>query len=470
MNRTVPKPLLAIASFSIMGLLLLTFELSVRFLGIDAVAWPSLEGKTIGFIRIDPLLGALPEPDYAGKWFGFDASFDSGGFRNTGFPPSTNPEIEAGDLRKVAFLGDSCTFGWGLEDSLTFTGQLDQLQRASGPPRLALRNAGYPGHSAVMGPYVFRQRVLAWQPDVVVLGYSANNAFRFATKGHRQRFQNYELRSLLLQSQTYRALASRVAAANHTPRGDPRSRATIMERPLKNLHRIASLEEFEDSTRKTIKAVLSHGADPVLMVFPRSVEIQEPVVPVEDVAIAIQMSPFGNDPDPTSTGSRELGLLEASCLDHLAIQDPVAALRSQSPSWKPVRPSDPKLLEILRAGAKAFVAGDTEEALDRFAQGVALDPASPLARYDLGVTKLKSGDPDGGLDELARAEKLACNVFLSYQVALHRIAVELEVSIIDLVPVFQVDDSEELFLDPAHPNATGSRLIAEALWARLGKM
>ncbi|MFT4569789.1 MAG: lysophospholipase L1-like esterase [Hyphomicrobiaceae bacterium] len=470
MNRTARNLATTFASFSIMGALLLAIELAVRLAGIDAVAWPSREGTTVGFIRIDPLLGPLPQPNYSGKWFKFDASFDNEGFRTTGFPPLSQGQNEPLGLRKVAFLGDSCTFGWGLEDKLTFIGQLDGLQRSSEPPHLSLRNAGYPGHSAVMGEYVFRQRVLDWQPDIVVIGYSANNAFRFALSSHRQRFGEYEWRSQLLRSQTYRALASRVAVANHTPQGDPRSRAVIMGRPLEELRRVAPLSEFEASTRATIDTVRRNASVPVLLIFPREIELRLIEHRLEDVAAASRAAPFLEDSDTSSTTPRELGLLEVSCLDHLAVEDPIAELHAQSPSWMPILPRDPELLGILRAGSRAYVAGDFKEALARFSDGVALDERSPLARYDLGIAKLETGDHDGGLAELAIAEKLACNVFLSYQVALRRIAIEHDVAVIDLLPVFQAQDTDDLFLDPAHPNEAGSKLIAEALWARLQTM
>jgi hypothetical protein len=94
-----------------------------------------------------------------------------------------------------------------------------------------------------------------------------------------------------------------------------------------------------------------------------------------------------------------------------------------------------------------------------------LQPDAPLAHYDLGVARLADGQD--GLPELATADRLACSIFLQHQIVLWRLARELDVPVVDLTLFFQAHDGEELFLDPAHPNAAGSRIIAEALWPAL---
>lgn len=65
---------------------------------------------------------------------------------------------------------------------------------------------------------------------------------------------------------------------------------------------------------------------------------------------------------------------------------------------------------------------------------------------------------------------LACNVFLSYQIALHRIAAEYTTwaSLMGCWPARR-RTTTVVFLDKAHPSAAavGRRLIADASWARL---
>jgi lysophospholipase L1-like esterase len=90
-------------------------------------------------------------------------------------------------------------------------------------------------------------------------------------------------------------------------------------------------------------------------------------------------------------------------------------------------------------------------------------PDSPLAHYDLAVAKLSAGNDDG-LRDLALADRLSCNVFLHYQTILWRVARDLEVPVVDIALHFQAYRGGELFLDPAHPSATGHQIIADALW------
>ena len=102
---------------------------------------------------------------------------DERGFRATGFAP---PDPAASPSR-VAFLGDSCTFGWNVDTRETFVAQLSSIQRSVAPDEpMDLVNGGFPGDSAVAGFYKLRERVLPLAPDLVVLGFSAHNAFRFS--------------------------------------------------------------------------------------------------------------------------------------------------------------------------------------------------------------------------------------------------------------------------------------------------
>lgn len=75
---------------------------------------------------------------------------------------------------------------------------------------------------------------------------------------------------------------------------------------------------------------------------------------------------------------------------------------------------------------------------------------------------------DAGQRHLEQADRLACNVFLHYQVRVRKVAVDLDVPIVDAVLLFQAHEGESLYLDAAHPNARGHHLIGEALWRFFG--
>ncbi len=134
---------------------LVVAELAVRVAGIEPLPWPSADRAVYAGLKIDPVLGPVPRPGWSGLWFGsFPIRIDSGGFRATGFEPPTPPAT------RVAFLGDSCSFGWRMDTRETYVARIDAMQRRSGPPRFELLNGAYPGDSAVVGLYRLREAIL----------------------------------------------------------------------------------------------------------------------------------------------------------------------------------------------------------------------------------------------------------------------------------------------------------------------
>jgi hypothetical protein len=162
---------------------------------------------------------------------------------------------------------------------------------------------------------------------------------------------------------------------------------------------------------------------------------------------------------------RELYAFEASCLDTRKIQgDPLDALRRVMPAWRPVFPRPPEVQAELVEGAKEYVAGRVDAARARFERAAEIDPGSPLAWYARAVVQLESGATHQGIDALAHADALACNVFLHYQVAARETAERLGVRVVDMTLPFLARAGESLYVDPAHPNPEGHAIIAEALW------
>ncbi len=88
--------------------------------------------------------------------------------------PETTQSKPAG-TRRVAGLGDSVMFGWGVDDATPYLTQLQpRLTRALGQPVETL-NFGVPGYNSRQEAALLRARVLAFQPDVLVLGYCLND-------------------------------------------------------------------------------------------------------------------------------------------------------------------------------------------------------------------------------------------------------------------------------------------------------
>ena len=437
-------------------LLLVAAEVGLRVARVEPFEWPSAGKGRVTFtaLRVDPVLGPLPKPGWSGRWMtGFDVAIDARGFRATGQPLLPSAPV------RVAFLGDSCTFGWGLDTPDTFVAQLDAHQRAEGQERFDFINAATPGMSAVSGLYLLRQRILPLQPNLVVLGFSGNNAFRFSLSGDAKRFRFFRVRQLLFRSRLLHVLAALVASVR-PPVPDPRGGKAIYATPVSQLHRVAAPDEFEAAMRAMVTESRAVGAAVVLLLFPRAAQIT-PTYQYEDVTHVVRTLHGAKTPPKPA---RDLNLLLYSCLDHRRLADPVQTLHERMQNWQPLYPTDAALIATLRRGARAYVAGDYAQAVATFTQAVERQPASPLARYDRGVAALAAGDRETGWRDLQEADRLACNVFVQYDVILWKVAIDLDVPVIDLLLQFQAQDGETLFRDPAHPSAAGARAIADALW------
>jgi lysophospholipase L1-like esterase len=454
-----PAKVLA-ASFAVTVSVFLAAEIAVRLAGVEPQEWPAADlSSLLPQAEVDPLLGPLPKPGWSGLWSGiFETEIDGYGFRATGATPAPGAD------RLVVFMGDSCTFGWGVATSETFVSQLASIEKDAGDERFELLNAAYPGHSASVGVYMLRERVLPLHPDVVVLGYSANNAFRLSLVRDAERFRFFALRKLLLKSRLFHVLAAKLADRTSAEKVHPRSREAISAVPLEQVRRVAPIEEFEAAMRSMVADARAAAAQVVFLAFPRASGVSKRFG-FEDAALSVRWRRKRGGGDEAM--SRNIGLLEMSCLDHRELENPMQILVERAGEWEPVYPPNPATRDALAKGAAAYVAGELDEATATFERVVALAPRSPLARYDLGVSLLAAGKKEAGLRALDEANRLACNVFLQYQISTWRIAAELDVPVVDLSLYFQAHDGEDLFLDPAHPTAAGHRIIAEAIWEAL---
>jgi len=81
-----------------------------------------------------------------------------------------------GTLR-IAVLGDSFTLGEGVHDSDTYSAGLERaLARKVRDRRVEVQNWGVGGYNTVQAASLFESLVLGFAPDVVVLGFTVNDA------------------------------------------------------------------------------------------------------------------------------------------------------------------------------------------------------------------------------------------------------------------------------------------------------
>lgn len=81
------------------------------------------------------------------------------------------------NVARIVCIGDSFTFGYGVSEADAFPGVLEARLRARAGARQAVEvlNLGVGGYSTVDEAQVVRQKALAWNPKIIVLGYVLND-------------------------------------------------------------------------------------------------------------------------------------------------------------------------------------------------------------------------------------------------------------------------------------------------------
>ncbi len=140
------------------------------------------------------------EPD-AWEW---TFTTDSAGRRVVIEDDAAVPRAEGGP--RVVALGDSYTFGWGVDDEHTYPAQLERLLRDhDGLAEVNVINAGTPGFNTMQEASYLTSRWDELRPDVVVLGFVMNDAEppRIAHRDPRERYSEasvWLLEELLLRT------------------------------------------------------------------------------------------------------------------------------------------------------------------------------------------------------------------------------------------------------------------------------
>jgi lysophospholipase L1-like esterase len=80
------------------------------------------------------------------------------------------------DTIRVIALGDSFTFGWGVDLNDTWPKQLENLlNKKCEKKKFEVLNIGVPGYNTPMEIEFFKLRGIKYNPDIVILGYVGND-------------------------------------------------------------------------------------------------------------------------------------------------------------------------------------------------------------------------------------------------------------------------------------------------------
>jgi lysophospholipase L1-like esterase len=84
------------------------------------------------------------------------------------------PRAREPDTKRVALMGDSNVFGWGLNDGQTLAAQAETLLHKEGL-QIEIINAGQPGYSTAQVSWLFERTVAQYQPDLTVVFLSMHD-------------------------------------------------------------------------------------------------------------------------------------------------------------------------------------------------------------------------------------------------------------------------------------------------------
>src|SRR5262249_44457319 len=88
-----------------------------------------------------------------------------------------SPEVRDDGSRRILAIGDSCTWGWAVPQDASYPADLQRLlDERSGRVSYQVVNAGAPGYTSYQGLLYLRERGLALDPSIVILGFGFNDA------------------------------------------------------------------------------------------------------------------------------------------------------------------------------------------------------------------------------------------------------------------------------------------------------
>jgi lysophospholipase L1-like esterase len=176
--------------------------------------------------------------------------------------------------RQVVFLGDSTTFGVGVDDERTFPALLQQ--RLGGVQCL---NLGVPGYSAYQGNLRLRAHPFAVPPNAVVVDFGFNDAAAWDNLGDA----DHEGR--MWASRSWVAANSRLLAVIG---GLLRRPSTERARGAGDVRPRLTDEEFAATIREIITWCRDRRAAPILLVWPLRAQLQrEGLLPKQRVLLEV---------------------------------------------------------------------------------------------------------------------------------------------------------------------------------------
>jgi lysophospholipase L1-like esterase len=181
-----------------------------------------------------------------------------------GFRTREIPFRKPKNVYRIVFLGDSTTFGWGVNQNERFSRYLEEILNSSKQKiRYETINLGMPGYTSSQGVSLFNRYVLKYSPDMVILSFGANDARKVPKRIKKQLKPPGWIKSLknvLVNFKTYR-LIRKILLSMTDPLDRPVKREAVGEQKVP----LVTVEEFSQNLRYIIDQGKKRGISTVLL-------------------------------------------------------------------------------------------------------------------------------------------------------------------------------------------------------------
>ena len=162
---------------------------------------------------------------------------------------------------RIIALGNSCTFGWGIDFGLIYTQILEQIL----DKHYEIINAGVPGYSSFQGQVYFKSELVKLKPDYVLILFGWNDHWA-AANGIADKDQQLpsefiiDIQNILSNFHLYRAIKKALLCSIES------DTASLFDR--QNPTYRVSVADFEKNIKSICGAARNNGAIPVLITAP----------------------------------------------------------------------------------------------------------------------------------------------------------------------------------------------------------
>ena len=147
-----------------------SIALPVTILELTLRPFAYLPGRATNVFMKDDDLGWKLRPHARGRTSGIDVSINGKGLRGREVPDARIP-----NRRRILFIGDSVTFGFGVEEQQTLPAVVESLLNTTSPESTETVNGGVTGYSSWQELEWLSKEGVRYDPDVIVLTFVLND-------------------------------------------------------------------------------------------------------------------------------------------------------------------------------------------------------------------------------------------------------------------------------------------------------